>query len=407
MNILRIHTLVLLSLFLSLSAVNAQSKKQRALEEKRQQLQKEIKALNSLLFSDQKKEKSVLTLVEDLSYKLSVRKNLIKITNDQANLLTREINDNQKEISSLRDQLQELKEDYAAMIVKSYKSKSEQSKIMFLLSSNNFKQAYKRLQYIKQYADYQKEQGEAIKVKAKKLQELNIRLLKLKEDKEKLIEENRKAKKALEAEVKEQETLMASIKQNLSKYSTQIKKKRQEADRIDREIERLIKEAIAESNRKAGNKKSTGKYVLTPEARKLASNFEANKGKLGWPVSRGVMKVRYGTQRSAIDRSVEFKSTGIQIATEKNAKVKAVFNGVVHKIMLIKHANPVIMIRHGNYFTVYKNLSKVYVKAGDKINIGQDIGEVFTNRITGETLLGFSVYKNNKIQNPEYWLAKF
>ena len=189
----RTYLIIFLSLFLSCYWADAQSKKQKALEVKRQQLQKEIKQLNALLFSDQKKEKSVLTLVEDLNYKLSVRKNLIKITNDQANLLTREINDNQKEITSLRAQLQELKADYAAMIVKSYKSKSEQSKIMFLLSSSNFKQAYKRLQYIKQYASYQKEQGEAIKAKAKKLQELNIKLLKLKEDKQKLIEENRRS----------------------------------------------------------------------------------------------------------------------------------------------------------------------------------------------------------------------
>ncbi|MEM9680108.1 MAG: peptidoglycan DD-metalloendopeptidase family protein [Bacteroidota bacterium] len=403
----RTYSIVLTSLFLALNVSMAQSKKQKALEEKRQQILREIKQLNVLLFSDQKKEKSVINLVEDLNYKLSVRKNLIKITNDQANLLTREINANQKEITSLREQLKELKDDYAAMIVKSYKSKSQQSKIMFLLSSDNFKQAYKRLQYINQYTDYQKQQGEAIKVKTKELQELNIVLLRQKEDKQKLIEENRKAKKQLEAEVKEQQKLMASIQQNLSSYSSQIKKKQQEADRIDREIDRLIKEAIAESNRKAGNTKSTGRFVLTPEAKRLASSFEASKGKLGWPVTKGVMKVRYGKQRSTIDNTVVVNSTGIQIATERNAKVKAVFNGTVHKIMIMKRANPVVMIRHGNYFTVYKNLSKVYVKAGDKITAGQEIGEVFTNRLTGETKLGFSVYKNSKTQNPEYWLAKY
>lgn len=402
-----LHITLIITLFLAFGISNAQSKKQKALEEKRQQILREIKQLNSLLFTDRKKEKSVLSQVEDLNYKLSVRKNLIKITNDQANLLTREINENQKEITSLRDQLKELKEDYAAMVVKSYKSKSEQSRVMFLLSSSNFKQAYKRLQYIKQYANYQKEQGEAIKTKTEKLQQLNIKLLKQKEDKQKLIEENRREKRALEAEVKQQQVLMASIKQNLNKYTSQIKKKQQEADRIDREIDRLIREAIAESNRKAGNTRSTGKFVLTPEARKLASSFEANKGKLGWPVTRGVIRTRYGTQRSSVDKSVTIRSTGLQIATERNAKVKAVFNGEVSKIMIIKNANPVVMIRHGNYLTVYKNLSKVYVKAGDKITTGQEIGEVFTNRITGDTVLGFSVYKDNKKQNPEYWLAKF
>lgn len=389
------------------SALFAQSDKQKQLELRRQQVLKELKQANELLFSNKKKEKSVITLIEDLNYKVNTRKNLIKITNDQANLLTREINSNQKEITSLRAQLQELKEEYASMIVKSYKSKSEQSKVMFLLSSENFKQAYKRVQYIRQYREYQREQAEEIKAKTKQLQELNITLTQQKAEKQKLIEENRIAKQQLENELKEREVLMASIKADVSKISLQIKKKRQEADRIDKEIDRLIKAAIAESNRKAGNKTSTGKFILTPAAKRLAANFESNKGKLGWPVSRGIIKTKFGTHPSPIDKSVLERSYGIKIATEKNAKVKAVFNGEISKIMLIKNANPVVMIRHGNYLTVYKNLSKIYVKSGDKVVTGQEIGEVFTNPRTGESMLGFDVYKEDKTQNPENWLAKF
>jgi len=270
----------------------AQSQKQKELEAKRQQLLNEIEQINSLLFTNKKKEKSILSQVEDLNYKVSVRKNLIKVTNDQANLLTREINANQKEISSLRDQLKFLKEDYAAMIVRSYKSRSDQSKVMFLLSSDNFKQAYKRLQYIKQYADYQKEQGEKIKVKTEKLQELNTSLLNQKKEKDKLIEENRLAKNRLEEELIQENVLMASIRKNLNNYNTQIKKKQQEADRIDREIDRLIREAIAESNKKAGNAPSSTNYALTAESKALAANFESNKGKLPWPVEKGVVKLR-------------------------------------------------------------------------------------------------------------------
>jgi len=198
-------------IMLSCFCTQAQSKKQQELEAKRQEYLKEIQQINNLLFSDKKKEKSIISVVEDLNYKVSVRKNLIKITNDQANLLTREITSNQKEITSLRDQLKYLKEDYAAMVVKSYKSKSEQSRIMFLLSSDNFQQAYKRLQYIRQYQAYQKEQGEEIKQKAQKLQELNTSLLKQKADKDKLIEENRLEKKRLEDDLKEHETLMARL----------------------------------------------------------------------------------------------------------------------------------------------------------------------------------------------------
>lgn len=407
MIITRTYLLVLFNLFLSMNFVHAQSAKQKALEAERQQKLREIKQINALLFSNKKEQKSVITLIEDINYKISVRKNLIRITNEQANLLTREINSNQKEITSLRAQLQELKDDYAAMIVKSYKSKSEQSRIMFLLSSENFKQAYKRLQYFKQYTDYQKEQGEAIKAKTEELQELNIKLTQQKKDKQKLIEENRVAKRKLEDELKNREVLMASIKSDMSKFNAQIKKKRQEVRELDKEIDRLIKEAIATSNKKAGKKTSTGKFVLTPEARRLASNFESNKGKLGWPVSRGVIKGKFGRQRSLTDNTVTQNYKSIYIATEENAEVKSVFNGEVSGILVVKNGNPAVMIRHGNYLSVYMNMSKIYVKKGDKVTTGQAIGQVFTNRIKGETLLGFRIYKNDQVINPEPWLAKY
>tara|TARA_Y100001934_G_C12303657_1_gene751270 strand:- start:272 stop:1441 length:1170 start_codon:yes stop_codon:yes gene_type:complete len=384
----------------------AQSDKQKKLEAQRQQILKEIKQFQAFVLGKKKEEKSEITLIEDLNYKVQRRQNLIRITNEQANLLTREISVNQQEITSLRAQLKELKDDYAAMIVKSYKSKSEQSKVMFLLSSSNFKQAYKRLQYIRQYANYQKEQGENIKKKTKELQELNLQLSRQKADKDKLIKENRIAKRELENELKEREELMASIKADLSKYTAQIKKKRQEADRLDEEINRLIREAIAASNEKAGKKTSTGKFVLTPEAKKLASNFEANKGRLGWPVERGIIKGKFGKTRSLTDNTVEVNNSGVKIATTTDADVKAVFNGEVSKIIIVKNANPGIMVRHGNYVTIYYNLSKVYVKPGDKISTGQVIGKVFTSKVTGESLLDFRLFKNNQKLNPEYWLAK-
>ena len=402
----RYYFTLFLGLFLSSFMLYAQSNRQKDLEAQRQQKLRELKQINSLLFSKKKEEKSAITLIEDINYKVNVRKNLIRITNQQANLLTREINANQKEITSLRAQLQELKDDYAAMVVKSYKSKSEQSKVMFLLSSENFKQAYKRLQYIRQYRNYQKEQGEAIKTKTKELQALNIQLSKQKEDKQKLIEENRIAKRKLESELKEREVLMASIKADMSKFAAQIKKTKQEVDRLDREIDRLIKEAIAASNKKAGKKTSTGKFVLTPEGKKLASSFEANKGKLGWPVSRGVIKGKFGKRRSLTDNSITQNYKSIYIATEKDAEVKAVFNGEVSRIHVMKRGNPTVIIRHGNYLSVYSNLSKVYVKKGEKVSTGQVIGKAFTNTFKGETLLGFRIYKNDKVVNPEYWLAK-
>ena len=409
-------------LLLCILNTNAQSKKQQELEERRQEILKEINQYNQLISSNKKKEKSIVTVVEDLNYKVKVRQNLIKVTNDQANLLSREINTNQKEISHLRDQLKDLKEDYAAMVVKSYKSKSEQSRVMFLLSSENFKQAYKRWKYIRQYTKYQEQQGEEIKNKTQKLQELNTSLLQQKKDKDRLIQENRVAKAKLEEDMKEHQALVASIKKDLSKYTSQIKTKQQEVDKIDREIERLIREAIAEANRKAlaeanknGNtntketKASSSGFALTPEAKILAANFESNKGKFSWPVEKGIVKTRFGTQPSPIDPSLTIKSNGVRIATEEGSKVRVVFEGTVSAVIAIKNSNPAVLIEHGNYFTVYKNLSKVYVKKGDKVSTKQVIGEVFTSS-NGETILSFSIYKvdskNSEYQDPSGWIYK-
>ena len=396
----------ILGFLLSTGLGFSQSDKQKQLESRRQELRREIQKINELRSENKSKAKSELSLIEDFNYKISVLSNLIKVTNQQANLLTREISSNQNKISSLRDELKQLKEDYAAMIVKSYKSKNQQSRIMFLLSSNDFKQAYKRLQYIKQYSDHQKKQGEIIKIKTVELQDTNASLLKQQEDKKKLISENRGVQNTLEKERKQHQTVMVSIKKNLSRYASQIKKKQREANRIDREIDRIIKAAIAKSNKKAGKTASSKTFALTSEEKVLASNFISNKGKLPWPVEKGFVRLGYGSQPHPIDRSLIIKSNGVRIATEKGAKARAVFDGEVSEILKMKNVNPIVMIRHGNYLTLYRNLSQVYVKKGDKVRTKQVIGEVFTNPSNGETILSFTLSKGTATENPASWIYK-
>jgi septal ring factor EnvC (AmiA/AmiB activator) len=389
------------------SLLFSQSNKQLELEERRQELRREIQQINELVSKNKSKEKSQLSLIEDLNYKISVRNNLIKVTNQQANLLTREIHVNQKKITTLRDELKVLKENYAAMIVKSHKSKNEQSRVMFLLSSSNFDQAYKRLQYMKQYADYQKEQGEMIKSKTAELQKINIDLLKQKENKQKLIAENKIAQKTLITEQKQHESLMNTIKKDLNKYALQIKSKQREANKIDKEIDKIIAAAIANSSKVAEKTTNTaGGLALTPEEKVLAANFVSNKGSLPWPVEKGLIKLRYGKQRHPIVKTATIQSNGVRIATEKSAKVRAVFNGEVSAVIVIKNGNPTVLIQHGNYYTAYKNLAKVYVKKGDKVKTKQNIGEVFTNPSNGETVLSFSVFKERNTQNPSEWIYK-
>ena len=334
-----IKKVLLLSFLLCSVFVFSQSAKQQELEARRQELRLEIQKIAKLRSENQSKEKSQLTLIQDFKHKINVLDNLIKVTNQQTNLLTRDINFNQRKITSLRNELKVLKEDYAAMMVKSYKSKNQQSRIMFLLSANDFKQAYKRLQYMKQYSDHQKEQGETIKAKTVELQATNLDLLKQQETKKKLIAENRDVQKTLEGERKQHEELMRAIKKNSSFYAAQIKQKQQEADRIDDEIDRIIKEAIAKSNKKSGatSTKSSSGFALTPEEKVLAANFVSNKGKLPWPVEKGYVTLGYGTQPHPIDNSLTIRSNGVRIATEKGAKVFAVFNGEVSAIIRMKN----------------------------------------------------------------------
>lgn len=388
------------------SNANAQSQRQHELEEKRRELQQEIREITKLLFAGKKEKKSVVSAVEDLNYKISVRKNLIRITNQQANLLTREINANQYEISTRRVKLKALKEAYADMIVKSYKNRARDNKLMFLLSSSSFQQAYRRLQYIKQYADYQRQQAEIIKVETKQLQLLNQDLLVQKKDKQKLVGENKAAKLILDKELKDQQAFIESIQKNLAKFSAQIKDKQKASEKLDKEIRKLIREAIAASNKKAGKSVKSRTFSMTPEQKVLAANFTVNKGKLPWPVASGVVKMRFGTNPSPIDPSIKIKSNGVRIATNKGEPVRAVFDGVVQGIMTPKNGNNTIMIRHGNYITVYKNLSKFYVSKGDKVTTKQILGEVITNKASGESILSFGIYKDSAIQNPSIWVYK-
>ncbi|WP_443634476.1 peptidoglycan DD-metalloendopeptidase family protein [Candidatus Marifrigoribacter sp. Uisw_064] len=406
------HIYLFLALgLLMFTSLSAQSEKQKRLEEKRQSLINEITQINRLLFDTKKEEKSVLTQVENLNSRISTRENLIRITNQQANLLTREINENINNMEQLRNELKELKEDYSSMIVKSYKSKSQQSRIMFLLSSQNFLQAYKRVKYMNQYTKHRKKQGENINAKSELLKQLNIDLIAQKKDKKALIEENKIAKNELTKEKKDQEKLVATLKENEGKFASQIRKKQKEADKIDKQIDALIKAAIAASNKKAlENSKtkttSSKTFALTAEAKALAASFTNNKGKLPWPVKNGILAKKYGKQQHPQLPNVTTFNSGVEIATAKNGIARAVFEGEVMQIQQLKGANKAIYIQHGNYITIYNNMATVLVKKGDKVSTKQKLGTIYTNPVTGKTLLKFLIYKNLNKMNPADWVYK-
>ncbi|WP_417443362.1 murein hydrolase activator EnvC family protein [Joostella sp.] len=400
--------------FLSFGTLQAQSEEQKELEARKSRLQEEIQQFNTLLSQKRKEKTSVLEDVEDLDHKIKIRKELIKVTNQQANLINRQINNNINKISKLRDDLKELKSDYAEMIRKSYKSNSQQSRLMFLLSSEDFFQAYKRVQYMKQYTNYRKEQADEIQSKTKELQRLNDGLVGQRKEKETLIAENRKEQASLEQELSSQQGLIATIKKKETEYANQIRDKQKQADKIDKQIDKIIRDAIAKAN--AANKETTketresatksSNFALTAEAKLVDTDFKANKGKLPWPVEKGVLKMRYGKQPHPIVKSVTIQSNGVRIATEKGSKARAIYRGKVLAVQAIKGGNKAVLIQHGNYISVYNNLGKVYVKEGDNVITKQEIGEVFTSTSNNETVLKFMIYNNDHTDNPANWIYR-
>jgi septal ring factor EnvC (AmiA/AmiB activator) len=394
---------------------------QEQLEERKAKIQQEIREKEELLQSVKSKEKSVVNQLLIQKEKIGLKEKLIKTTEKQTKLLSNDIYVNQMKINQLNRDLDILRKDYAEMILKSYKSRSEQSRAMFLLSSQNFLQAYKRAQYMKQYASYRKMQGEEIKGKTKQLEDYNIKIGAQKSDKEKLIVENEKEKQDLEKEKQEQEKIAQQIQKEKGKIVAEIKKKQQETKKIDAEIQKLIREAIAAANRKTAAAKvkanpktvtkeetkaveESTKIVLTPEGQLIANNFRSNKGKLPWPVEKGVVTLPYGDQPHPIYKTLMIHNSGVEITTEAGASARAVFGGEVTKVIKLSPLNIAVFIQHGDFFTVYQNLSSVSVSIGDKVTTKENIGKIRTNGDTGKTVLKFLILQNTTYNNPASWL---
>ena len=413
---------IVLLIFLLTSALSWSQTDQEKLEQRKAQIQEEIRAQERLLESQNSKQKSVSTVIAQQTEKIKLREKLIFTTEKQSKLLKNDMYLNQLQINKLNRELIILKEDYTRMIVKSYKSRSEQSRAMFLLSSENFLQAYKRAQYMKQYTSYRKIQGEEIKTKSAQLLTFNGKLEVQKTEKQKLIEEQEKERLKLEQDKREQEILVNSIKKDKKKTLAEIKKKQQESRAIDRQIDKLIREAIVEANkkaaeasRKANPKKvvtaaetkaieSSTKIILTPEAKIIADNFKINRGKLPWPVEKGTVYSGFGDQPHPVYKTLTVHNSGVDIATEDGANARAVFGGIVTKVIVLSPVNKAVFIQHGDYFTVYQNLSSVNVSKGDKVSIKQNLGKIRTNGDSGKTILKFMILQNTTPNNPSSWL---
>ncbi len=400
-----------LLLFLSVLPAFGQTKK--ALEIERKKLKKEITQVNALLSQTKKNQKNALESLEVLNQKIKTRLKLIKTINLEANLLAKDIQQNQQKLTKLNNELTALKADYAAMIYKSYKSKSQQSRLLFLLSSKNFYQAYKRLEYMKQYTSFRKRQGEAIVIQTATVEKLKDSLLLKKKAKDTLILGELAQKKQIEFDKKNQEKLISAIKKKESRYKRQLQQKIRAEKKIAQKIDKIIKEEIAKANRlaraklKVKPKKTTkNEFILSPEAKALVAKFELNKGKLPWPVKEGLVTRKFGVQKHPTIGGITLNSTGLHINTKAGMYAESIFNGEVLTIQRTAEGRKNVLIRHGNYISTYNNLENTLVNVGDTVKTGQKLGKIFTDKVTGETKLIFVLFKNTVRLNPSSWILK-
>ena len=395
MNLSRI---ILLLIVLTSSSLSSQTKQD--LENQKKQIQEDIKKIELKLKTNSKQKKLIVSNAEDINYKIKLQQNLINNINSQLNLILREIDRNENRLSDLKQRELILKDELSKMLLSAYKKKSNLNKLMFVFSSTSFQQAYKRIQYFKQYANFQNKTLSKIKINSNDIKNVIIVLDSQKINKKLLIDENEEIKRDLSIEYTGLNNLIAEVNKNQKRYSAEIKQKQKLTREIDKKIQRLIEEALAKA------KKKDGRFELTEEAKLISKNFNANKGKLPSPVIRGSVVLGFGKQPHPIVKTTTIQSNGVRIRTSSDVEARTIFNGEVYSIIKSKNNTHTILIQHGNFFTVYKNLSDIYVKKGDKLKTKDSIGKIATDPLNGQTILSFSIFNNGVPQNPRFWIYK-
>lgn len=444
---------ILLTLFFAFSlSLDAQQRDRKAeLQRQKIRLMDEIELANRILGETKANEKASLGNIQTVERKIKLRENLLSTLDKEVELLGEDITSLENDIDTLTKEVAEQKEAYANMIRQAYKSRSKYSRLMFILSSKDFNQALKRLEYMKQYAEFRRQQVQRIEAKQAELATKVQELTRQKVRKEALRGQMTIERSKLEEEKKAQEASIDKLKLKEKEIAAELNEKQKQAKKVETEIQRIIAEEIRRAKEKAIRNQIeeeakrvglvSGKdynsrtkndalkdliekkkralraantpveetsgpvYDLTPEARQLAANFAANRQNLPWPVERGIVTSKFGKQNHPIARGVIINNTGIDITTERNSKAKACFNGEV-SIVRIPGGAFAVIIRHGNYFTVYQNLAELKVADGQTVTNGQELGTVFYNESEQRSLLHFEVWKDNKPQDPSPWLAR-
>ncbi len=396
-----IISVIIVVLFTSTISLFAQNNEAESLKKKRRKLEQEIKYTNKLLAEVSKNKKTTLYELNLLNNKITKRNELIAVLKREIYLIDKKIAQTGNSLEIIENDLKTLKKEYARIAYYLYKNNDAYNKLIFIFSAEDLNQAYQRLRYMKELSDFVKKQAEELKKKEKLKNKQLENLNKEKAEKKRLLEKQNEEIARLELAKKKKEKVKRKLQGKESKLKAQLRAKRKEAEKLKAKIENVI---VKETKpvKKAGKKVT---YTLTPEEIKLSKTFAANKGKLPWPLERGVISETFGVHKHPVLKHVKTKNNGIDFATSSSGKARAVFSGKVVSIVHITNTNIAVIIKHGEYFTVYSNLDEVFVDKNEYVKAKQVIGKIHTN-LQGKTVLHFEVWRGKTVQNPAYWLMK-
>ena len=391
-----LFAILLFFMFLHLStAISAQSISE--LQQKKEKTLQEIEYTNILLAKTSKNSKATLNKLSLLNGQISLRNNLINDYNTQLTLLQKSIEQNLNVITMLTNDLEQIKVDYSKMIEQAYRKRGDYNKLIFLLSSQSFNQAYKRLLYTRQMTSYRQKQSEQIAAIRTTLRSKTDDLNKSRDDKQKILSQQMKEISVLSNEKTQQSNYHAELEKRQRELKNHLNYQQRVQDRLQREIEKLIEEEA----------KRAKKIARTPEFNLLSDDFEKNKGRFPWPTQNGIITDKFGEHAHPVMKNIIIRNNGIDITTKPGEKARAIFKGTVSKVFAVPGGNMALIVRHGQYITVYSNLKEVYVKQGDNVSIKQDIGLIFTDKSDDDkTTLKFQIWKESVKLNPEAWIAK-
>lgn len=388
--------LMIACLVLSVEVSYCQSKEE--LEEQKRKIEQDINYTNKLLNETKTEKQSSINKVYMLNKNIKQRDKLIKNINHEIALLDKDINKTSDSIEYMKALLQDLQTEYANMIVSTWQNQNTYKRLSYIFDSNSVSQAFRRIQAFKAYSDKRKEYYNEIVETTRKLQQKQISYEDSKSKKEVLVQSEKNEKNKLEADKKNQNQIVQNLSQKEKELKKKIAKQQQELNKLTKEIERLI----AEEMKSKGNSK---RFKLTPEEQLISDNFVGNKGKLPWPTERGMITLPFGEQQHPVLANITINNPGVNILTEENSTARCVFDGEVMTVKKIAQFN-VVIVRHGEYLTVYSNLGQVFVSQGQKIKAKEKVGTIMKDANEGTTELHFEIWKGSTIQNPEDWMAK-